>query len=178
MKPTEAPLDQSHREIPDALDQTDTERLIEHILTRYHDVHREQLPEMIRLAQRVERVHNHHPLCPAGLSSHLEHMWQELESHMQKEEQILFPMITRGMAGMASGPISVMRSEHEDHTIALAGIHRLTSNLTLPDEACNTWQALYRGLATLENDLMDHIHLENDALFHQIDGQSGGAHHG
>src|SRR5690606_22474987 len=79
--------------------------LIEHILTRYHDVHRQQLPELVRLATRVELVHGGHPQCPAGLAAHLEDMSAELEAHMKKEEQILFPMISRGITGMAVGPI-------------------------------------------------------------------------
>ncbi|WP_396621759.1 iron-sulfur cluster repair protein YtfE [Marinobacter sp. W-8] len=154
------------------------EDLIEHILTRYHDVHRDQLPELIRLAQRVERVHSQHPRCPSGLSAHLESMQAELEAHMQKEEQILFPMIARGITGMAVGPVSVMRSEHDDHGNALARIHNLTFKLTLPEGACNTWRALYSGLTELENDLKQHIHLENNVLFHRVDGQLGGARHG
>lgn len=152
--------------------------LIEHILNRYHDVHREQLPELIRLAQRVERVHGGHPQCPAGLSAHLEAMLAELENHMQKEEGILFPMIARGITGMAAGPVSVMRHEHDDHGAALERIGELTCGITLPDGACNTWRALYLGLSTLQNDLMDHIHLENNVLFNRIDGHMGGAQHG
>lgn len=159
-------------------DQTSNEALIEHILTRFHDVHREQLPELIRLAQRVERVHSKHPRCPSGLGAHLENMQNELESHMQKEEQILFPMIARGITGMAAAPVSVMRNEHEDHGAALAEIHSLTFNLTLPEGACNTWRALYLGLTELENDLMEHIHLENNVLFHRVDGLLGGAQRG
>lgn len=156
----------------------DTKALIEHILTRFHDVHREQLPELIRLSRRVERVHGDHPKCPAGLSAHLEQMQDELEMHMQKEEQILFPMIARGVAGMAKAPVQVMRHEHDDHGAALDRMLDLAHSLTLPDGACNTWQALYRGLETLKNDLMEHIHLENNVLFQRVDGQLGGAHHG
>lgn len=151
--------------------------LIEHILTRYHDVHRQQLPELIRLAQRVERVHGGHPACPAGLSAHLSQMQQELEEHMAKEEQILFPMIARGMTGMASAPVMVMRQDHDDHGDALDTVLALTSELTLPDGACNTWRALYAGLETLRQDLMEHIHLENNVLFHRIDGKLGGGRH-
>ncbi|WP_062065035.1 iron-sulfur cluster repair protein YtfE [Cellvibrio sp. OA-2007] len=144
--------------------------LIEHILTRYHDVHRQQLPELIRLAQRVELVHGGHTECPAGLAQHLETMLQELENHMQKEEQILFPMISRGITGMAIQPIAMMRSEHDDHGAALADIEHLTRGITIPKGACNTWRALYFGLETLKADLMDHIHLENNILFDRIDG--------
>ncbi|WP_375177373.1 iron-sulfur cluster repair protein YtfE [Marinobacter mobilis] len=152
--------------------------LIEHILTRYHDVHREQLPELIRLSQRVERVHGDHPMSPSGLSAHLERMQEELELHMQKEEQILFPMIARGVGGMALAPVQVMRHEHDDHGAALDQLLNLAHGLSLPDGACNTWQALYRGLETLKQDLMEHIHLENNVLFQRVDGQLGGANHG
>lgn len=150
--------------------------LIEHILTRYHDVHRQQLPELIRLAARVELVHGGHPECPAGLTDLLEGMQRELLTHMEKEERILFPMIARGMNEMATGPISMMRHEHEAHGEALAQLRRLTHDITLPEGACNTWTALYNGLDTLAQDLMDHIHLENNLLFARFDGGGVAAH--
>ena len=46
--------------------------LIDHILARYHEVHRQQLPELIRMARRVEAVHRDHPQVPVGLADHLE----------------------------------------------------------------------------------------------------------
>lgn len=172
-------LEQLHSSFPSDLqvERLDDRQLIEHILARYHDVHRQQLPELIRLAQRVERVHGGHPACPAGLTAHLEHMQQELEDHMAKEEQVLFPMIARGMAGMAVAPVMVMRQDHDDHGEALDQMLALTGELTLPAGACNTWRALYAGLETLRTDLMDHIHLENNILFDRIDGKLGGGRH-
>lgn len=141
------------------------EQLIPHILTRYHECHREQLPELIRLARRVEQVHGNNPDCPNGLTDHLCDMQQELESHMAKEEQILFPMLMRGEASLSRGPISVMRFEHDQHSQALDKLYSLTNDVTPPPHACNTWQALYRGLNEFCADLMDHIHLENNILF-------------
>lgn len=152
------------------LETASEEELIEHILNRYHDTHREQLPEMIRLAQRVERVHGSHPDCPAGLSAHLEAMQEDLENHMAKEEQILFPMITRGISGLARGPISIMRNEHEDHSTALARLGMLTNDLALPEDACGTWRKLYEEIAAFQEDLTAHISLENSVLFARIDG--------
>ena len=146
------------------------EELIEHILTRYHDTHRDQLPELVRLSERVERVHGGHTDCPAGLSAHLAQMAKELETHMAKEEQILFPMISRGISGMALGPISVMRAEHESHDSALIRLDTLTNNLSLPEGACNTWRRLYEQIAVFREDLKEHIALENSVLFARIDG--------
>ncbi|WP_049723424.1 iron-sulfur cluster repair protein YtfE [Gilvimarinus polysaccharolyticus] len=145
--------------------------LIEHILTRYHDVHRRQLPELIRLSGRVELVHGGHPNCPVTLTAHLEQIQAELEAHMGKEEQVLFPMISRGMHGVAAGPVQVMRHEHNDHGKALEMVRTLTHDLTLPEQACNTWQALYRGLEEFEIDMVEHIHLENNVLFDRIDNR-------
>lgn len=139
--------------------------LIDFILENFHQVHRVELPELVRLATKVERVHSDKSDCPHGLSDHLLHMSHELEMHMQKEEQILFPMIKQGAGSMVLGPISVMRHEHDDHGAALRELERLTNNMQPPLGACNTWRALYLGLQKLRNDLMQHIHLENNLLF-------------
>lgn len=155
--------------IHEQLTHASNEELIEHILTRYHDTHREQLPELIHLAERVERVHGGHTACPAGLSAHLEHMAEELETHMAKEEKILFPMIARGMGAMAVGPVSVMRHEHKSHGAELEELERITNRLSLPDDACGSWQRLYQGLSTFRDDLKAHIRTENDLLFSRVD---------
>lgn len=139
------------------------QELIDHILVRYHERHRQQLTELIRLARRVEHVHGGSPECPLGLAEHLLETFHELESHMAKEEQILFPML----AGETypDGPIMVMEEEHVQHGDALAKIDELTHGIQLPQAACNTWTALYIGLAEFKRDMMDHIHLENHILF-------------
>jgi len=139
--------------------------LIALIQTRYHEVHRRELPELVRLARRVEAVHRDKPDCPHGLADLLETMAAELEDHMQKEEQILFPMMARGGAPMIGQPISVMRHEHDNHGEHLRALAALTNDATPPDGACNTWRALYAGIRKLEDDLMQHIHLENNVLF-------------
>ena len=145
--------------------EADDATLIDYIITRFHDTHREQFPELIRLSGRVEKVHAAHPVCPKGLEAHLTAMFAELSMHMEKEETILFPMLRDGHREFAAGPISVMESEHEDHGRALMAIRDLTHGGNLPEQACNTWRALYQGLARLEEDLIQHIHLENNILF-------------
>lgn len=142
--------------------------LVDHILARYHAVHREQLPELIRLARKVEQVHAERADCPRGLADHLSAMAQELESHMRKEEDVLFPMIVRGHGVMAGVPITVMRMEHDDHGIALHRLEVLTDGITPPRAACTTWRALYSGLRTFRQDLMAHIHIENNILFERF----------
>ena len=142
-----------------------TDALIDHLLQRYHAVHRQQLPELIRLAARVEQVHGDRPECPRGLAALLVQMAEDLESHMVREEEILFPLLRQAGTRAALGPIAVMRDEHDAHGESLQHLEALTNDITLPRGACNTWRALYLGLATLRDDLMQHIHLENNILF-------------
>ena len=156
-------------ELPDL--GTPTE-LVEHIIARYHEVHRAQLPELIRMARRVEAVHRDNPNTPHGLADALETMEQELLMHMHKEEAVLFPMLRAGGNSFVSQPIAMMRHEHTDHGEALEHIARLTNDITPPAEACNTWRALYSGLAQLNDDLINHIHLENNVLFPQFEART------
>ncbi|MEZ6015871.1 MAG: iron-sulfur cluster repair protein YtfE [Planctomycetota bacterium] len=139
--------------------------LIEHILQRFHADHREELPRLAEMARRVERVHADKPACPAGLAAYLDEVAESLDEHMQKEEQVLFPMILAGRGRQAAMPISVMEDEHRDHGIHLAKLRKLGHGYVAPEDACSTWRALYMGLFELERLLMEHIHLENNVLF-------------
>ncbi len=148
---------------------TSPSALIDHILARYHEVHRQQLPELIRMAHRVEAVHRDNPQVPAGLADHLESMQEELLSHMLKEEQVLFPTLKTGGNPFVGQPIGMLRAEHVGHGEALDKLNALTNDATPPQGACNTWRALYAGIAQLGDDLINHIHLENNVLFPQFE---------
>ena len=147
--------------------------LVDHILARYHAVHREQLPELIRMARRVEAVHRENPEVPTGLAAHLEDMEAELLNHMEKEESVLFPALRAPTGYDMRMPIQMMRSEHVDHGEQLERLMRLTDNATPPPGACNTWRALYSGVAQLSDDLIEHIHLENNLLFPRFEQPAG-----
>ncbi len=147
-----------------------TEDLIGHIIERYHNVHRRELPELRALATRVEAVHRDHPAVPAGLSELLGRMLAALESHMAKEEQVLFPLMLGGGHPMIGHPIGMMRHEHDEHGEELRALAALTHDATPPAEACNTWRALYAGVAKLAEDLTEHMHIENNILFPRFEG--------
>ena len=139
--------------------------LVDHILTRYHAVHRAQLPELIRLARRVEAVHREHPEVPSGLADLLETIQAEMLDHMAKEEMVLFPLLKSGGHPMVVHPIAMMRHEHTSHGVQLERLAALTHDHVATPAACSTWQALYAGTRQLTDDLMQHIHLENNLLF-------------
>jgi len=142
--------------------------LITLIETRYHQAHRRELPELIRLARRVEAVHRGVASAPIGLADRLAQVVAELEIHMEKEEQFLFPLMRQGGHPTIGRPIGRMMAEHDDHGAHLHAIEALTNDFTPPGEACTTWRALYVGTRKFADDLVEHIHIENNQLFPQF----------
>ncbi len=159
-QPTAADADRWHEQPVPAL--------IDHLLAHFHERHRQELPRLLELAGKVERVHAAHPKRPGGLAEHLRTVALELEQHMQKEEQILFPMLRAGHGSHAAVPIQVMEAEHQDHGNNLARLRQLAHDFRAPADGCPTWRALYLGLEEFERDLMQHIHLENHVLFPRV----------
>lgn len=151
----------------------DPAALTTYIETRFHQTHREQLPDLAALALKVERVHGDQPEAPHGLGALLQRLIGELEVHMKKEELILFPAIRRGGMPGIEHPIAVMRADHDDHSAEVARIRALNANLTLPEGACRSWAALYDGLAQFLADLEAHVRLENDVLFPRFEAAQG-----
>jgi regulator of cell morphogenesis and NO signaling len=147
-------------------DQAPLGDLADHILATFHRPLDEELPRLETMARKVVDVHREKApeMLPELLSVYLA-LKEELVGHMVKEERILFPMIKSGQGAMADGPISVMEHEHISAGNALKRLRELTNGYEVPAEACNTWRALWHGLAALETDLHQHIHLENNILF-------------
>lgn len=147
---------------------TEPAPLIEHILERYHEVHRQEFPEAIRMARRVEAVHREKDDCPHGLAAHLTYMIEDLESHQQKEELMLFPLMRAGGQRMVGLPIARMMAEHVAVGEQLVRLAELTTDFVPPAAACTTWRALYQICRKLDEDLREHMHLENNVLFPQF----------
>lgn len=139
--------------------------LMDHLLANYHEDHRQELPRLIEMAAKVERAHGDKDGCPVGLAEFLTEFATSLEEHMQKEEQVLFPMFRQGRGPLAGMPVQCMEAEHDDHAKNLGRLRELTGEYAAPEHACNTWRALYLGLEEFELALMRHVHLENNVLF-------------
>jgi regulator of cell morphogenesis and NO signaling len=152
--------------------------LIDFIINTHHNYIRKAVPEILPLAQKVAEVHGDiHPEV-VKINELFTALAEELMSHMEKEEQILFPIIKKLTdpsttqeeidnfhCGSVDGPISVMEAEHDNAGDILKEISKLSSGYTLPEGGCNTYRVLYGKLNEFENDLHRHIHLENNILF-------------
>ncbi|MFV0338873.1 MAG: iron-sulfur cluster repair di-iron protein [Chthoniobacterales bacterium] len=148
--------------------------LADYIIERHHGFLVQELPRLHAMAQRVAQVHGGHTPSLIELFHVFDRLFVELSNHMAKEEQVLFPAIKKlagedlqegTFSGPLATPIAMMRHEHDDTGADLEKLHELTKGYHPPPEACNTYRALFAGLADLDSDLHVHIHLENSVLF-------------
>ncbi|MBZ0111326.1 MAG: iron-sulfur cluster repair di-iron protein [Thermoanaerobaculia bacterium] len=141
--------------------------LVRHIIESYHQPLREELPRLESMVRKVVRVHrDRNPERLDALLKTFLRLEAELQEHMTEEEDVLFPEII--LHGEASSPTEPFVDDHRVVGEALAELRRLTDDYVVPEGACNTWRALWFGLAELEQSLHQHIHLENNILFARV----------
>lgn len=148
--------------------------LCDHIEVTHHAYLKTELPRLTEIVAKVVRVHGADHSELEGVQQALAELRAELEPHMFKEEQILFPAIRwleRSQAqpafpfGTIANPIRMMELEHEGAGNALRQIREFTRDFEVPAGACNTYRAMLDGLHTLEQDMHVHVHKENSILF-------------
>jgi regulator of cell morphogenesis and NO signaling len=147
-------------------DREPIDELIQHILSAHHAPLATLLPRLGTLAWRVAEAHGEtHGASLTALAREVATLADELQQHMHKEEQVLFPWLLSGNGATAGGPIHCMEQEHDDASRSLSRIRELSDDFQPPAEACTSWRALLEQLAWLDCDLRVHIHLENNVLF-------------
>ncbi len=151
--------------VPTSPDTLPVNELIALIAARYQEVHRRDLPELIELARKVERVLEAAPDAPLGLADALERIFLELDMHMQVEENVLFHAMRQNLDGAIAHPIALMRSEHADYVGELEKMRELAHGFIPPEGAFESWERLYQGAALLDATLREQIRLENEVLF-------------
>jgi regulator of cell morphogenesis and NO signaling len=147
--------------------------LVEHIVTTHHAYLKQELPRLSGIIRKVVDTHGDRNPALSDLLTVFNDLAMELQSHMTKEERILFPAIKELARPNATGfsfgdighPVRVMEAEHDSAGAALEQIRQLTDNFTTPDWGCNTYRAMIDALAGLESDTHLHIHKENNILF-------------
>lgn len=148
---------------------TELEALVERIIRDYHRPLQEELLEVDRVARQVLAVQGarrpaYAPTLTrlAGLVSALR---AELAPHLAQEEQVLFPLIVRGPDPSVAKLIEVMRRDHARTDALLARLRAETNGYVAPPEACGTWRAMLALLRQMDDDLAEHLRLEEDVLY-------------
>jgi regulator of cell morphogenesis and NO signaling len=152
--------------------------LIGHILEKHHVYTKEEMARLEPLIDKVIAAHGaNHPELQ-GVGGLFQQLCADLKPHMFKEEQILFPYIVEmersalqhkpapiAPFGTVNNPIRMMMMEHETVGGLLRELRALSSNYSVPADGCISYQTLYQALEVFEQDLHQHIHLENNILF-------------
>ena len=151
--------------------------LVDFIVENHHAFVKRAIPELEAFLERVcDRHGNDEPALLKIRECFLD-LSDELTNHMEKEEVILFPAILRleletlehhPIERIIQAPIAAMEDEHETAGQLIREIRSLSNHYTPPDFACPTFQITYQKLKEFDNDLMRHIHLENNILFERL----------
>jgi regulator of cell morphogenesis and NO signaling len=152
--------------------------LITYILDKHHVYTKSEMERLEPLIAKVVAAHgeNHPELLP--IRDLLQQLFADLRPHMFKEEQILFPFIVEleqsvlqnrpapfAPFGTVNNPIHMMMMEHDTVGDILRELRKLSGDYKPPADGCISYQTLYQALEVFEQDLHQHIHLENNILF-------------
>ena len=177
VKEFESELDKilSHVETSHDYDSWELDFLIDFIVNTHHKYVLNNVDLMLQYSNRVAHVHGESHPEVVKINELAHELVNELIPHLQKEEQVLFPYIKDMVKAKANGenvaqkfvqsPISVMHQEHDHAGNIVKEIAQLSNNFTPPESACNTYRAMFAKLEEFQNDLFQHIHLENNILF-------------
>ncbi len=140
--------------------------VVNHLEVHYHRSIERELPRLRGILRKVAVVHGAlHGERFAALEETVDALRDEVEPHLKKEADILFPWIRSGRGETASAVVKVLAEEHASVAALLGEMRAITDGYVAPEEACSTWRSLWEGLHALERDLLAHIRLEDDVLF-------------
>jgi regulator of cell morphogenesis and NO signaling len=143
-------------------------QLSDYIVARHHVYVKQAIPTILNhLGKLYEKHRDRYPHVP-DVYNLFQKVAEELSAHMVKEEHILFPMMDQLdhlSKAHVMGPISVMEAEHDEAGDLMAAIRELTNDYTPPADACTTHKLVLLELRQFEEDLHQHVYLENHLLF-------------
>lgn len=153
-------------------------QIIDHILQYHHAYMREKRQTLPLLAKKIASTHDERHPELSEVSQLTENLFDELESHMRKEEEVLFPTILALVSHQENGtplpqmrfqsitqPISMMERDHSQTGGEVYDLQRITNDFTVPEDGCVSYKELYEGLRDVQTNIFEHIHLENNILF-------------
>ncbi len=147
--------------------------LMDYIVHWHHERLRENLPAIAKLLPKLIQVHgDNHPEL-----NQVEEVFTLLKNammeHLSEEETHSFPLIkeaseTGTVIPEVTSAIDGLRNDHDDVGDHLKTLRKITRGYVMPDDGCATYSFVYQKLRELENDTFQHVHLENNVLFHMI----------
>lgn len=155
------------------------DKLIDYIVDTHHTYMKRELPQVSELVTKILRVHGlHHGDVLMRVHKLFHNLKTELEQHLFKEEEILFPLIkeyrknpSKELLDKVMQVMQETEDEHEGAGDILKELRKITGDYTVPADGCTTYRLTFRKLEEIESDLFQHIHLENNILFVRLESE-------
>ena len=152
------------------------QQLISHIVGRHHYYVKMSMPLITTHLDKVSGKHGDTYPYMRDVRDFFQEVQEEMIPHMHKEENVLFPRILSWnqnanvgpVPDSVSAPIIVMEKDHEHVSELMHKIRELTNQYTPPANACTTFRVSLQELKDFEEDLHQHVHLENNILFPRV----------
>jgi len=150
--------------------------LIKHIVQTHHEFTKKQLTEIDVLLFKVLKVHfKLHSEELLKVHRNFGSLKTELEEHLIKEEEILFPLIENYEITKDENVLSkiqqIIKDTEDEHDAAgniIKELEKITRDFNAPEGACTSFKLVYTKIHDLEKDLFIHIYLENSVLFNMF----------
>lgn len=153
--------------------------LIDYIVNVHHSYLTNNLPVISDTLEQFTKGHVSKYPYLNDLQTCLTRLRDELGPHIEEENQIIFPYIKQIVHAYESRepyaallvrtlrkPVEkIMKTEQDNIRKYVQQMRELTNNYSVPASACITHKVAFSKLKELDEDLVQHIHLENNILF-------------
>jgi regulator of cell morphogenesis and NO signaling len=136
--------------------------ICDYIVNNHHNYVRETLPQILALSQKVANRHGENRPELVKVYHKFQQLSHELMQHLEKEEQLMFPAVKQD--ALTPQLIAEIEGEHDQAGELMAEINQLTSSYHPPADACTSYRLLFQLLEEFEDDLHQHVHVENNIL--------------
>lgn len=154
------------------------DKLSDHIVDTHHVYARKAAPQILDIGDKVAKADGEKYPELIEITRTFEVLSKALEEHMAGEEKYLFPYLKKLLKAKREGSkipkpgfgsLEVpLKHHYEDHDKAdelMKKIHKLSNGFALPNHASEALQTFYNHLKEYEDDLEQHIYVENEVLF-------------
>ncbi len=163
-------------------EQSSLDALMEHIVERHHQYLRCELPVMeLTITRSAEMRGRGDASTLVPLVRIFRYFRRELELHLRKEEEVLFPLIRRLETAFQNGdklprfrfgplanPIDIMEEDHAAEKRELEKMLALTGNYSGPSDVAALYRSLFERIRAVDADMHRHVYLENEILFRRV----------
>ena len=148
--------------------------IVQRLLREHRQWRSKDFPLIAHLFDEAQTAAAGQPPCLAPLRSAFHRLCAEMEGHMSREEQVLFPAILDAQAqtetagkgfGSIRNPIGMVEQEHDWEAERLEKMRQIAQGYQLPENADQNLRLLFRELEALEAAMHAHTRLESSILF-------------